>query len=112
MKRALRRCSILINESFGYGGEDGSFQLDKDEKEALHQAFKAYDLSQEGEYANYSPLTYQSTQVLTSRAGLGWTSQSHTAVAIPVYALGIGQQSFATNLDNTDIPKLIWETIE
>ena len=110
--KGYKKMLKLINNYFGYGTEEGSFQLDKSEQETLHQAFKAYDLSQEGEYSTYSPLTYQSTQVLTSRAGLGWTSQSHTAIAVPVYALGIGHQSFSTNLDNTDIPKLIWETIE
>lgn len=102
----------VTNEYFGFGTQDAAIVLNEQEAGSLYKAFLSYDISQEGEYGDYSPVTYQSTMVLTSKAGLGWTSQSHTGVAVPVYAIGTGYQAFSTNLDNTDIPKLIWETIE
>lgn len=111
-KKGFKNILNVTHEYFGFGGQEAAIVLNEKETESLYKAFLAYDISQEGEYGGYSPVTYQSTMVLTSRVGLGWTSQSHTGIAVPVYAIGTGFQAFSTNLDNTDIPKLIWETIE
>ena len=110
--KGFKKMLKVTEEYFGLGGDGAPIELDDNEWETLNKAFIAYDLSQGGEYGKYSPLTYQSTMVLAGRVGLGWTSQSHTAVDVPVFALGIGYESFSVNLDNTDIPKLIWEIIE
>ena len=72
----------------------------------------AYDKSLHSEYGDYSPLTLKSTAILAQRAGTGWTSMSHTAIAVPVYAIGVNSSAFSSSLDNTDIPKIIWQTIE
>ena len=111
-EKGFKKILQVTHEYFGFGGDDAPIVIDDNESESLKKAFMAYDLSQEGDYANYSPFTYQSTLVMADRAGLGWTSQTHTPVAVPVYAIGNGFESFSGNLDNTDIPKLIWETIE
>jgi alkaline phosphatase len=102
----------LLEEYFGVGGDDAAVQLSDVEIEEYRKAFMDYDKSLQSEYGDYSPLTLKSTAILSRQAGTGWTSMTHTAVAIPVYALGVNGSSFATNLDNTDIPKIIWETIE
>lgn len=44
---------------------------------------------------------------LNKKANIGWTSSSHTGVAVPVYAIGAGSRQFSGRMDNTDIPKKI-----
>jgi len=111
-EKGFKKILLVTDEYFGIGGEAAPIVLNEKEREALHTAFLAYGLSQEGEYADYSLITRQSTNVISSRIGVGWTSQTHTGVAVPVYALGLGHQAFSGNMDNTDIPKLIWGMIE
>ena len=36
-----------------------------------------------------------------------WTSLSHTAAAVPVYAFGPGSERFSGTMDNTDLPRRI-----
>ena len=38
-----------------------------------------------------------------------WTSKSHTAADVPVYAFGPGSERFAGVMDNTELPKRIAE---
>jgi alkaline phosphatase len=50
--------------------------------------------------------------ILAEKAGIGWSSGSHTCVNVPVYTLGTGAEKFSGYIDNTDIPKLIGELME
>ena len=54
-------------------------------------------------YGGYEPLTVTLTHILNRKAGIGWTSYSHTGIPVPIYALGIGQEIFNGYYDNTDI---------
>ncbi len=47
--------------------------------------------------------------ILAEKAGIGWSSGSHTCVNVPVFAIGTGAERFSGYIDNTDIPKLIGE---
>lgn len=38
---------------------------------------------------------------------VNWTSKNHSALPVPLYAIGPGAEQFAGTLDNTDIPKRI-----
>ena len=58
-------------------------------------------------YGGYEPFSITVTHILNQRAGIGWTTYAHTGVAIPVYAQGIGGESFQGSYDNTDIAKKI-----
>ncbi|AEJ61531.1 Alkaline phosphatase [Spirochaeta thermophila DSM 6578] len=58
-------------------------------------------------YGGYEPFTVTLTHVVNNRAGLGWTTWSHTGVPVPVYATGPGAHLFTGYYDNTDIPKRI-----
>lgn len=44
---------------------------------------------------------------LNHEARVGWTTSSHTAGNVPVFAVGAGSELFAGKMDNTDIPKKI-----
>jgi alkaline phosphatase len=50
-------------------------------------------------------------QVISARAGLSWSTGSHTATRVRVFAFGPGAQQFSGDLDNTDIPKRIADSI-
>jgi len=43
------------------------------------------------------------THILNNKAGIGWTSYSHTGVPVPVYATGVGAELFNGAYDNTEI---------
>lgn len=49
--------------------------------------------------------------LLASKAGVSWSSGSHTGAAVPVYAIGHGAENFAGRMDNTDIAKRLRELI-
>lgn len=54
-------------------------------------------------YGGYEPLTVTLTHLLNNKAGIGWSSYSHTGVPVPVYAMGEGAELFSGAYDNTDI---------
>jgi len=54
-------------------------------------------------YGGYEPLTVTITHVLNQKAGIGWTSYSHTGVPVPTFAIGNGHDLFNGYYDNTDI---------
>lgn len=60
-------------------------------------------------YGGYEPLSVKITHLLNRRAGLAWTSYSHTGVPVPTFAIGVGQEQFNGYYDNTDI---FWKTAE
>jgi len=54
-------------------------------------------------YGGYEPLTVSLTHILNNRAGLAWTSYSHTGIPLPTFAVGAGANMFGGYYDNTDI---------
>ncbi|WP_343042298.1 alkaline phosphatase [Ornithinibacillus caprae] len=51
-------------------------------------------------------------KVISDRASIGWTSYNHTGADIPVYAYGPQSHKFVGFHDNTDLPKLIADTMK
>ena len=101
-----------IEKSFGLT------DLSDYEKEMLEDAFarsmgSAVEKSSETQeyllYGGYEPLTVTMTHLLNQRAGLAWTSYSHTGVPVQTFALGVGQEMFNGYYDNTDIFKYMKE---
>lgn len=56
-------------------------------------------------YGTYEPLTVTLSHILNNKAGLNFSSYSHTGLPVPVYAIGVGQELFNGSYDNTDIYK-------
>ncbi len=54
-------------------------------------------------YGYYEPLTVTLTHILNRRAGLAWTSYSHTGVPVQVLAIGRSSYLFDGFYDNTDV---------
>lgn len=54
-------------------------------------------------YGGYDPLSVSLTHILNNKAGIGWTSYSHTGVPVGVFATGVSSDIFNGSYDNTDI---------
>jgi alkaline phosphatase len=54
-------------------------------------------------YGTYDPLSVTLTHIINNKAGIGWTSYSHTGTPVPVYALGVCSELFSGSYDNTGI---------
>ncbi len=55
----------------------------------------------------YNALLITANHILNRKAGIDWATYSHTAVPVPVFAIGQGQYEFTGYYDNTDIAKKI-----
>jgi alkaline phosphatase len=66
---------------------------------------KSKDPAEYLRYGEYEPLTVTLTRILDAKAGLGWTTYSHTGMPVATSALGVGAQSFEGYYDNTDLSK-------
>lgn len=77
---------------------EASFEQSMTKKDNRDDNDKSYLL-----YGGYEPLTITLTHILNQRAGLAWTSYSHTAVPVPTFAMGVNQDIFNGYYDNTDI---------
>lgn len=104
----------MVKKHFGLGEESGELKLTPFEKQRLEDAFKQSMIARKERkrddqfyllYGSYDPLTVTACHILAQKAGIGWTSYSHTATPIPVRAIGPGSQLFSGFLDNTDLPK-------
>ncbi|SDD13564.1 alkaline phosphatase [Williamwhitmania taraxaci] len=58
-------------------------------------------------YSKSSKFIATAIGLLNKKAGIGWTSGSHTGLPVPVFAIGCGANRFSSFMDNTDIPKNI-----
>jgi alkaline phosphatase len=58
-------------------------------------------------YGGYEPLAVKLTTILNNKAGIGWTTYSHSGVPVQTSALGVGAQKFNGYYDQTDIYRKI-----
>ena len=106
----------LVKAYFGLSPDaEGALRLKSYEVEELKRAYRG---SLKGEtldpgmadymlYGSYDPFTMQLTHMLNRKAGLGWTTFSHTGVPVLTSATGTGAPLFSGYYDNTDISKKI-----
>ena len=110
-----------VKDRFGLGDEtiDPLLELSNYERDQLEEAFEAsmdpgFVRDTEEKYLKYGPyydpFTVTVTHILNQKAGISWTSYSHTGVPVPVYTMGAGADSFSGSYDNTDIAKKIIES--
>lgn len=77
----------------------------KDLKAALAQDPKATDDASYLMYGGYEPVTMALCRIINHKAGVAFTTYSHTGVPVPVYAQGAGEELFSGYYDDTDIFK-------
>lgn len=102
-----------VEELFGLkmsGDAEDRMVLTKYELDRLRTA---YDLAMQEEpeldeqqyvlYGSYNPFSVTITHILNNKAGIDFTSYSHTGLPVAVFAEGIGHENFDGYYDNTDI---------
>lgn len=111
----------MVKTHFGLGDASKGLELSAFEIEQLKTAFEksmTYNKEMKKEdqfyllYGSYDPFTVTACHILSHKAGIGWTSYSHTAAPIPIRAIGVGAELFNGFYDNTDVPKNLMKLIE
>ena len=88
----------LIERSYGFrfACDDGDpMALSEDDIASLKRHFSSGGLSD------------KTRRIMQAKAGVGWTSGSHTGVPVLTTAIGPGAENFTGLIDNTDIAKTI-----
>jgi len=99
----------LLSETMGLWKEvPVNWENEKILRDAYEETLaKRRDITDRNLYAINSLLAAKAKQVLNDIAGIGWSTGSHSADYVPVFAIGAGQELFKNKMDNTDIPKKI-----
>ena len=81
------------------------------EKEIRHEfdnmMSKAKADTKKTEYSEDSAIAALVVKIMNRDAKVGWTSNTHTAALVPVFAIGAGAEEFVGLMENTDVPKRI-----
>ena len=72
---------------------------------------KSKDSAEYLRYGDYEPLTVTLTRILDAKAGLAWTTYSHTGMPVMTSALGVGEKLFEGYYDNTELARRIMSVI-
>ncbi len=102
-KATFAEVAPLIDGDFGFG------PLTQREQSHLKDAWLATlrtdhsDADRYLKYGKYVPLAIACTKLMANRAGLAWTTFSHTGVPVPTSAIGVHASLFNGYYDNTDI---------
>lgn len=100
----------LMAEKLGVGT---TVKFSDEEMAELHRMFDdVFEKRDAGKdqktlYSTFDGFTNTLYNMINSKAGIGWTSGSHTGIPVPVYAIGAGAEQFSGLNDNTDLPKKI-----
>ena len=104
-----------IKEYFGiapYDGGNAGFYLGAGDIEKLRAAYdmsmtdpeaRAFGMSEYVEYGFYDPLTTAVIKIINRKAGVSWSTYSHTASPVFVLALGNGAENFTGFYRNSEI---------
>lgn len=103
----------LLANNFGLGTDlKWTPEQEKELKEEFEEVFSGRNQATTETYsASYNDFVEDVFKLLDSFTGVGWTSHSHTANLVPVYAIGDGSDRFGRVLDNTEIPKIIMQLV-
>lgn len=102
-----------LTRNFGlYTSVNVSPAQDEELKTAFDTTFKARNSADKKTlYDSFNEFEQTVFDILNSATGIGWTSTAHTGGFVPVYALGVGAEKFASVNDNTQISRKILSII-
>lgn len=89
-----KEAQTVLSENLGFGS---TVPLTAKEEAALEAQYAAKP----------SKLANVALELLNKKAGIGWTSGTHTGLPVMIFAIGANSNLLAGNHDNTDIPKTI-----
>ncbi len=106
----------LLRESFGLGDESIGLDLSPSEWQQLRRAYNDSmnykELKPDDEfimmlYGGQDPLTVTAVRLLNEKAGVSWSTFGHSGSAVPVFAVGVGQDRFNGFMENTAVSRAI-----
>ena len=113
---AFDRVMQITEKYIGLGKERHGLGLNKRDMRLLQHAYEIQFKDKENPeemdamasaYIGEQNFAQTAIEILTKKAGLSFTSNSHTGIPVPVSAIGSGAELFNGRIDNTDIPKNI-----
>ena len=109
-KPAWEEVKKLLTEHLGLYTK---VEVSKEEDQKLQATYKKMLKGKAGDiktlYKSINRLSGKAVALLNQKSKLGWTSYSHTAAPVPVYAVGVGAERFTGWKDNSEIAPLIIE---
>jgi alkaline phosphatase len=107
---AMALDSVKVYYGIGKGAADPALELTVSDRNELQTAYAAA-MKQNAGGTNYpaGPDAFSSSvnRILNTKAGIGWTTNAHTAMPVQVFSIGQGSREFSGSYDNTDIAKKI-----
>lgn len=99
--------------------DENSLELSKSEYKRLKNAYEltieksSKDRTKEESmlYGSHEPITVEAARILAQKSGVGFTSFSHTAAPMAVFAEGVGASEFGGMYDNTELYEKLIEVI-
>ena len=111
-KPTLRKAMDFIDDNLGLGSKIELTNKDR------HILKKAWEVSMNHSsddvvlaYSSVQKFLFTAIQMLNDKAGVGWTTNSHTGLPVVVHASGVCEDSFEGIIDNTAMPKIIEQAI-
>lgn len=98
----------VLHRSLGFWD---AVELTPDEEQALKgiyaRSFVGKMANEENLYSANEPMAVMAVRMLNSKAFVGWTTGAHSAGLVPVYACGVGAETFTKHNDNSDFAPAI-----
>jgi len=95
----------LLTETMGFWKEiPVNWEREKMLRDAYEETFAP---RRDAGSRNFSLIATIAKQIINDIAGLGWSTGSHSAGFVPVFAIGAGQEQFKGRMHISDIPKAI-----
>lgn len=89
-------------------------ELTKEEDAELRNLYKKMMKNKAADaksmYASLNAITGAAVALLNKHAEIGWTTHSHSAAAVPIFAIGNGAERFTRFMDNSEIAPMIMAT--
>ena len=86
--------------------------LTKEETEQVEASFKKNFEGEKASSKKIGAFELLLTNILNNKAGIAWTSHAHTALPVSTTAWGSQAQTFNGTIDNTDIAKILKQTVK
>ena len=98
----------ILKENVGlYSAVEVTAEEDMQLKKAFKKSMKNSD-KVKTLYKELSRLADTAVRILNRKSKLGWTTGSHSAAAVPVFAIGAGAEQFTGWMDNSQImPRML-----
>ncbi len=103
----------LLRESLGFYDK---VEITPEEDATLQAIFAKTMAGNTGDvktlYKTLGELANKAVQILNDKSVLAWTSGSHSATPVPLFAVGVGAERFSGWHDNTEIVPLMLQLVE